>query len=71
MGSESYSQMVGLDIVKTSVLSNLTNRVNVIKIKTPSGYGWYQQINSKVHVEQQKTYKKLTNLFSEMTKGTD
>lgn len=68
MGSQSYSQMVGLDIVKTSALSNLTKRANVIKIKAPSGSAWNQQINSNAHAEQQKTYK---NPHSETTKVKD
>lgn len=57
MDTQSYSQMIGLHVVKTSFLSNLTHRVNVIKIKIPSSSGEYQQMNSKVYIDQEKTYK--------------
>ena len=57
MDIQSYSQMTGLHVVKTSFLSNLTHRVNIIKIKIPSSSGRYQQMNSKVYIDQENTYK--------------
>lgn len=57
MDTQSYSQMIGLHVVKTSFLSNLTHQVNVIKIKIPWSSDGHQQMNSKVYINQEKAYK--------------
>lgn len=70
MDTQSYSQMIGLHVVKTSFLSNLTHQVNVIKIKIPSSSDGHQQMNSKVYINQEKAYK-INNFLIKTTKVKD
>ena len=56
------SEIARLNIVNKSVLPSLIYRFNVIPIKIPVLFCGFQQINSKVHMERQKTQKSQHNI---------